>query len=176
MLREDRNNMSPRPMPTPMPRREPVYERPVHEKPVYEKPSYDDYDCPRYEYPMVPQYPNNMNPCPYPEQDMYGDRPMDLDGMMRTNPALRRCVMDCVDRHYNAYPCRPEPCYPYNPCRPMPMPRQMPLTPRRRPHREPCMYGMEDYSEEIETYDFSESHLDNIVADTQVEIEGNEEK
>ena len=51
MLREDRNNVSPRPMPQPMPRREPVYERP----------SYDDYDCPRREYPMVPQYPNNIN-------------------------------------------------------------------------------------------------------------------
>lgn len=182
MLRDDNNKPVTRPMPKPipMPRRE--YEYPEYERPKYERPDYD--------YPMMPEYPNNMNPCPYPDYDMYGDREMDLEEMMRRNPALKRCVMDCIDRHNNRYPCRPPmPCYPpQNPCRPMPRPRPMP---GRSPYRDTSCsaygsYKVRDYSndyieadtyiEEMETYDFSQAKVENLGEGfTNKDIENEEE-
>lgn len=180
MLRDENNKPVARPMPKPipMPRRE--YEYPEYEYPDYDYPMMPE--CPtRPDYPsmpncpVMPDYPNNMNPCPYPDYHMYGDNQMDLEEMMRRNPALKRCVMDCIERHNNPYPCRP-----------MPRPRPMP---RRRPCRDTAYEGydlynvaeydyIEDrtYVEEMETYDFSEEKVENSSEDlTSTGIENQEE-
>lgn len=140
----------------------PVYEKPMEkpmEKPVYEPPMYEDFECPKP--PMMPMYPNNMYPCPYlcpcpyPQRDMYGDRPMDLEEMMRINPMLRKCIMGCIEKY----------SHPRNPCMP-PSSSKPKLMPRKKPQRNPYLYGLEEYDiyeenpQEMEVYEFEESEID----------------
>ncbi len=168
MLRDDRKEPMPMPRPVPIPRREPTYEMPSRDDFDYPK-----YDCPDFRYPMMPMYPNNMHPCPYPysERDMYGDRRIDLEEMMRRNPMLKRCVMECIERYgQSSNPCNPcRPCRPCRPHSPSPMPR--------KPMRRPC-YGLEEYDgyddyesydsynsvlDESEIYEFSDAELENFI-------------
>lgn len=144
MLRDEKREPMPRPVP--IPREEPAYERPEYDKPNCPNYNRPDYNCPDFRYPMMPMYPNNMNPCPYPypERDMYGDKRMDIEEMMRRNPMLKRCVLDCIER----CGCG---CKPYN-MKPMP----------RRETRRPC-YGLDESS----IYEFSDEELESFIEITE---------
>ena len=114
---------------------------------------YPEYDCPDFRYPMMPMYPNNMYPCPspYQERDMYGDQRMDIEEMMRRNPKLRRCVLECIER----CGCG---CKPYG-SKPMP---------RRNTGR--TSYDLKEYADdEAKIYEFSDEELESFMEASEIE-------
>lgn len=156
------------------PRREPSYGCPSYD--------YSDYNCPSFDYPMMPQYPHDMKPCPYPEEEMYGDVAVSVDEIMKRNDAFKKCIMKCVESYCKSSPCKRVE-------RPRPTPKTV-CRPKRRPQREPIYCEAEDYEfdyeldydryddlvREVETYDFSENDLESFIEESQSDVEINDEE